>query len=327
MAKRMAKILTYNSPPEVEKEKTKQSYFRSFFDWFSSQDKFTRYSILTLLLITIATPFIVSQYLNYTPRAQTPQSLEEQAKEQTLNLLSLKKNNTSENEQLAAASARKVILSRLISENPQVIFDVDLTPKLRNPFSDSIKAQIEEQVEIEGKLGYIHSDDFENKSFTEQFYLDTTDKRINLYFQSKKPYDLLWSQVKIKGLKIGDDLVVSNKKNVIKKIKDKKNVLPASTNKTLAVILFKFQNALSEPFTVDQVKQRVFTAPNSLASYYREASNNVLTISPKINPGGDVFGWYTIPYDNTNCDYNGWFNAARNALKSTGMPLEHRALI
>lgn len=318
MAKRMAKILTYNSPPEVEKEKTKQSSFRSFFDWFSSQDRFTRYSILTLLLIIIATPFIVSQYLSYTPRAQTPQSLEEQAKEQTLNLLTLKKNNASESEQLAAASARKVILSQLISKNPRVIFDVDLTPKLRNPFSDSIKAQIEEQVEIDGKLGYIHSDDFENKSFKEQFYLDTADKRINVYFQSKKPYDLLWSQVKIKGLKIGDDLVVSNKKGVIKKIKDDKKVLPASTNKTLAVILFKFQNALSEPFTADQVRQRVFTAPDSLASYYREASNNVLTISPKINPNGDVFGWYTIPYDNTNCDYIGWFNAARNALKSTG---------
>ncbi|OGH39232.1 MAG: hypothetical protein A3B44_00660 [Candidatus Levybacteria bacterium RIFCSPLOWO2_01_FULL_38_21] len=61
----MPEILTYNSPSEIEKKRTKQFIFKSFFDYFNSKDKFTKLYLIAFALIIIATPFIVGQYLNY----------------------------------------------------------------------------------------------------------------------------------------------------------------------------------------------------------------------------------------------------------------------
>jgi len=67
----MPEILTYNSSSEVEKKRTKQSAFRSLFDFFNSKDKFTKLSLITFALIIIATPFIVNQYLGYRQNASS----------------------------------------------------------------------------------------------------------------------------------------------------------------------------------------------------------------------------------------------------------------
>lgn len=65
----MPEILTYNTPDSIEKERIKQPFYRSFFDWFSSQDKFTKLYMITFALIILATPFIVNNYLEVRQRA------------------------------------------------------------------------------------------------------------------------------------------------------------------------------------------------------------------------------------------------------------------
>ena len=77
----MPEILTYNSPSEVEKKRTKQSAFRSFFDFFDSKDKFTKLSLITFALIIIATPFVVNQYLDYRQRASSNKTVVEITKD------------------------------------------------------------------------------------------------------------------------------------------------------------------------------------------------------------------------------------------------------
>src|SRR3989344_2849318 len=71
----MPEILTYNTPPKIAKERTKQPFYISFFDWFSSQERFTKTYIIVFLLIILATPFITSQYLNYRQRAAENQPI------------------------------------------------------------------------------------------------------------------------------------------------------------------------------------------------------------------------------------------------------------
>ena len=65
----MPEILTYNTPPKIAKERTKQPFYISFFDWFSSQDRFTKTYIIVFLLIILSTPFIVNNYLETRQRA------------------------------------------------------------------------------------------------------------------------------------------------------------------------------------------------------------------------------------------------------------------
>lgn len=65
----MPEILTYNTPAKIAKERTKQPFYISFFDWFSSQDRFTKTYIIVFLLIILSTPFIVNNYLETRQKA------------------------------------------------------------------------------------------------------------------------------------------------------------------------------------------------------------------------------------------------------------------
>lgn len=65
----MAKILSYNSPAEIEKESTKQNIFQKALVDFQSLDKFTKFMFLTILLIAVGTPIITTQYLSLNQHA------------------------------------------------------------------------------------------------------------------------------------------------------------------------------------------------------------------------------------------------------------------
>src|SRR3989344_9576959 len=67
----MARILSYNSPDEIEKKAEKENIFKTIWDWFNSRDKFLKISLITMLLIAIATPFIVKNLLELRQRAVT----------------------------------------------------------------------------------------------------------------------------------------------------------------------------------------------------------------------------------------------------------------
>jgi len=76
----------------------------------------------------------------------------------------------------------------------------------------------------------------------------------------------------------------------------------------VAVILFNFQNNTSEPLTVAQVEASMFTAPDSTAAYWEEVSAGLITLT------GDVYGWFTIPFDGNNtCPWTDWGAAAAAA--------------
>lgn len=100
------------------------------------------------------------------------------------------------------------------------------------------------------------------------------------------------------------------------------NPSPSPTNSTAiktAVILFKFNDTNSEPYTVDYLRNIIFNDSNSVNNYYRENSFN------KIYLTGNVFGWFTIPYSKTSdCHLmETWFNAAKSAAISTGVNLNN----
>lgn len=73
----MAEILSYNTPPDVEKRRLKQGnspwyLSKAVYSWFRTQDKFTKTYLIAFLMIAVATPYIVSQYLNYSQKAAVP---------------------------------------------------------------------------------------------------------------------------------------------------------------------------------------------------------------------------------------------------------------
>ena len=83
-----------------------------------------------------------------------------------------------------------------------------------------------------------------------------------------------------------------------------------ASERRAAIILFNFTNDTSQPWTTTTASDTAFGASASVAAYYREVSYENTTL------GGNVFGWVTIPYDNTGCRYSDW---GRAALAATGL--------
>ena len=94
------------------------------------------------------------------------------------------------------------------------------------------------------------------------------------------------------------------------------------TLRRTAVILFNFENDTSQPLSVEAARSVVFTGSNSVTNYYKEVSFDKVLVTGALRPDGDVFGWFTIPYDNTypNCGLHlhEWSTAAETLAEAQG---------
>jgi hypothetical protein len=97
---------------------------------------------------------------------------------------------------------------------------------------------------------------------------------------------------------------------------------PPIVPRKVAAILVNFQN---DPNTtapsVEQVRNQVFLDAKSTAVFYKEISYGHVALGGKVDPKGDVFGYYTVPFDNTPCREGEWGRAAMDAAAAAGQDL------
>ena len=82
----------------------------------------------------------------------------------------------------------------------------------------------------------------------------------------------------------------------------------------VAVVLFNFTDDTSEPFTVAQVRDRIFTGAESTNTLYKEQTYNQVSLTGRDQADGDVYGWTTIPVSKAGCDFNNWTSHADDAV-------------
>ena len=83
----------------------------------------------------------------------------------------------------------------------------------------------------------------------------------------------------------------------------------------VAVINVNFENDTSQPWTTDAIRNVMFANANAVSAYWAEVAYG------KIAVRGDVYGWHTIPHDDSGCAYSTWATAAKNALAADGVDL------
>lgn len=99
------------------------------------------------------------------------------------------------------------------------------------------------------------------------------------------------------------------------------------------VILVDLTNVKTSFYTTPaQVAGKMFTDARSVDGLYREASLGQLTFPADTNGDGhpDVFGPFSINYDNATCDYYSWAYAAESAAQLAGIDLSlyrHRVFV
>lgn len=82
----------------------------------------------------------------------------------------------------------------------------------------------------------------------------------------------------------------------------------------LLVLLTKFRDTTTEPYSVSYVQGQVFTNSDSVKQFFEKVSYNRMHVT------GDVFGWYTIPYvpDGT-CSIKKWMDGAKLVAQQNGV--------
>lgn len=175
---------------------------------------------------------------------------------------------------------------------------------------------------VQGKLQVLHFDNIPPRIATYQYFLKTPGgKRVSLRFQGPVPNVKPNAILRVRGHQVGAHLTVASGDPSSVSVVSNPPAAPAIGQAKVAVIVFNWQGDQRKPFTTDQVRQEIFTNGDSTNNYYQEESFHQLGLTGKTRTDGDVFGWYTISNDYTNCDFNAWATSANSKAQQAGVDL------
>ena len=171
-----------------------------------------------------------------------------------------------------------------------------------------------------GQLQWVHGDDTRSgRAVSERLVLkgDYDSATYTLAFSGRGPTQLAGKHVDVTGSRHGATVDVTSLAVAAggSSSDTGTSTTVASTTKYVAVLLFNFQNDTRQPYTSAVANGVLFTNTNSVAAYFAEESYGQYAVD------GAVYGWYTIPYDNTGCDYTTWASAARAQATAAGVTL------
>lgn len=199
------------------------------------------------------------------------------------------------------AKTRQDKILDIVKKNPGEFLSLTLPMNFHDNMPDEVKSNIEEQFQGEDNLQVIMEDDFQNKTGETHFYLGNLPQATEIFIDGQEPVTLANKKVKISGVKISNAIVA--KSTDITSV-DSGEVLaetaPTDIRK-VAVVLINFQNDQTQTITNDYIRQVNYINSDSVANFWKEVSYGKTVMSGIKDPNLDIYGWYTIPYDNTNC--------------------------
>ncbi|HET6372319.1 MAG TPA: hypothetical protein VFG76_03370, partial [Candidatus Polarisedimenticolia bacterium] len=224
-------------------------------------------------------------------------------------------------ELVATLQARKQILLELMEARTQSILEIALPDSARETLPRDMQGLVERHETLEGTLEIHVADNFDLKVVRTAYVLITDQgQEIALHFVRVPEGLQNNTRVQVKGVQIEREMALESASGGVLALSAE---TPTSTLLTMAykktaVVLFNFQNNPVEPYTLDAARATTFTSAASANDWYQEVSFGKIGLSGKVNVDGDVFGWYTIPYDNTTCTISTWVSAANAAAAASG---------
>lgn len=159
----------------------------------------------------------------------------------------------------------------------------------------SLPAQNAPTETLQGRLQSLVVDYFETSEYLiEHILITDSNQRFRLHFKPGIIVPKAGSRISVRGKVVDEDVFVEWV-SVLAQPRDN----PTTGEQKICVLLINFQNNPTENVTKEQVEQMFFAPSNSIDHYWREASYG------KTWATGDVFGWYTLPINET-CDPGLW---------------------
>jgi hypothetical protein len=199
------------------------------------------------------------------------------------------------------AQQRKEKLLSLMRSNPKEARQFLLSEKQTLPTPTNCTEQF---TEVEGTLEITHADFFEENTSDDQYIIETKDKKRIEFHPAEDIKQALQSSmvVKAKGYLLDQDMLINKPEDLTIVSSEPLSddlIKPAYAaqahalgEQQTAVLLINFQNTTQPQVTKETIRDLVFNQTNN---YYKEISYN------KTSMTGDIFGWYTLPM-NQSCD-------------------------
>jgi hypothetical protein len=165
---------------------------------------------------------------------------------------------------------------------------------------------------LDGTLQGVHADYFDGGSSATQWQLDTGAQTLDVLPTS------------LPALSPEDDSVAVDDEDpgagVAGPVTSASEAAPALGGRKTAVIAFNFaSDSVTPPWTTGEIRASIFTAANSTSAFFKEESYNQLWLTGKAgNLDGDVYGWFTLPFTPSSCDYSAWAGFAKTAAAAAG---------
>jgi hypothetical protein len=176
----------------------------------------------------------------------------------------------------------------------------------------ALAAPAEADHPIDGSLSGLHADDFDAGSSTTRWRLDTGARSVPVL-----PTRLPALAPGATAVRMTDEDAGAGVARPAAALSSRA-AAPLGARK-LAVIAINFASDPSEPWTTAEVRQRVFTGPDSTSAFFREESYGGLWLTGGTgNLDGDVYGWYTLDTPTAGCPYTTWGSLARSAAAADG---------
>jgi hypothetical protein len=173
---------------------------------------------------------------------------------------------------------------------------------------------------FEGRLVVAHGDDFGltadshgQRHSTWDYRLVTASGTYSLAFSHGVPSGF-WNgaQVTVQGTRSGTTIAVGG--NVSAQV-NSPAPLAATGPRKIAVVLVNFVSNTATPWTTATAANTMFNSTTSVANYFGEESYGLMSVT------GDVFGYYTIDFDTTGCNYTDLATKAKAAAAKAGVDL------
>ncbi|WP_394845709.1 PA14 domain-containing protein [Pendulispora brunnea] len=181
--------------------------------------------------------------------------------------------------------------------------------------------------ELRGTLEVVHYDDFQNRRSGEQYFIVTPQGRIRLHLPRTSEGEA-WTSgvpVTVRGAWSGDQQFTVTELDAQHRVTTRSLAAePVHRSRKTAVLLANFSNNPSDqPVSPAAAKSGFFTGADSANAFWKEASFNYDELIGKVDPSGDVYGYYTLDVPNTDCgaNYASWGDKAMAQAQSAGVDL------
>jgi MG2 domain/Gametolysin peptidase M11 len=271
-------------------------------------------AIATLTAAICATPNVGLAHSVSGPPPPSPESQRAVALTQALIITSARLSTATTVERLrleqtllTTAAARRQTLLSLMQSDPGALFRLALPASVRAALPPPVKAQLEEESQLEGTLEIFHEDSPSGARYLYGLYKAST--RYSLHFAADAPTHLLTgATIRVHGIKLDSMLALAGGGNSVQTVSAAPALSPLGEQRTL-VMLVNFSDNPAQPWSRDQVSQAIFGA---VSAFMTENSYGATWLT------GDVTGWMTIALSSSVCDTLTLASQAQQAATAAG---------